>query len=158
MASTAPSRRRHIGNALSDEHGATARSGAGANRRSREIRLLDAALDRCAGCRFDPAQDRRALSSRPHLPAAGQAGLELPASERPCSGARRGPAVRRWKCRQWPVLKKGHRRERRTIVFVDESGLILRPPSSAHLEPARPDPVLQYASNRKSYRSSRASR
>jgi transposase len=36
-------------------------------------------------------------------------------------------AIERWRVEAWPVLKEKARRQRRTVVFVDESGFYLLP-------------------------------
>ncbi len=58
-------------------------------------------------------------------------------------------AIRQWKKKRWPELKKA-RNECRTIVFVDESGLSERPNRYRTWSPRGQTPVLQYHFNWKS--------
>jgi transposase len=51
-------------------------------------------------------------------------------------------AIAEWKARRWPLLKKA-RREGRTIVFIDASGLSERPPRVRTWAPKGQTPVLQ---------------
>src|SRR5207237_8017280 len=55
--------------------------------------------------------------------------------------------IRTWKRKKWPAIKKKARREGRTIVFVDESGLSQRPHRCRTWAPRGQTPVLQYHFN-----------
>ena len=57
------------------------------------------------------------------------------------------PAILQWKRVRWPALKKKSRREGRTIVFIDESGLSERPTRVKTWAPKGQTPVLQYSFN-----------
>ena len=51
-------------------------------------------------------------------------------------------AIERWRVEAWPVLKEKARRQRRTIVFVDESGCYLLPGVVKTYAPRGKTPVL----------------
>ena len=48
----------------------------------------------------------------------------------------------RWRAEAWPALKERARRERRTLVFVDESGFYLLPGVVKTYSPEGLTPVL----------------
>ncbi|HEY6454381.1 MAG TPA: IS630 family transposase [Steroidobacteraceae bacterium] len=54
-------------------------------------------------------------------------------------------AVRTWKSKRWPELKKFAARQGRIIVFIDESGLSERPCRARTWAPRGETPVLQYS-------------
>jgi transposase len=51
-------------------------------------------------------------------------------------------AIERWRIESWPVLKERARRERRTLVFVDESGFYLLPGVVKTYAPEGETPVV----------------
>ena len=51
-------------------------------------------------------------------------------------------AIERWRVESWPALKEKARRERRTLVFVDESGFYLLPGVVKTYAPKGRTPVL----------------
>ena len=51
-------------------------------------------------------------------------------------------AIERWRVEAWPVLKEKARRQRRTVVFVDESGFYLLPGVVKTYAPRGETPVL----------------
>ena len=51
-------------------------------------------------------------------------------------------AIERWRVEAWPVLKEKARRQRRTVVFVDESGFYLLPGAVKTSAPRAETPVL----------------
>jgi len=55
--------------------------------------------------------------------------------------------IRLWKQKRWPEIKKKARKEGRTIVFIDESGLSERPHRCRTWAPRGQTPVLQYHFN-----------
>ena len=59
-------------------------------------------------------------------------------------------AMDRWKREVWPALKKKARRQRRTLVFIDESGLSTRPTRARTWAPRGQTPVLHETFNWKS--------
>jgi transposase len=54
-------------------------------------------------------------------------------------------AIRTWKERRWPALKKIAARQGRIIVFIDESGLSERPCRARTWAPRGETPILQYS-------------
>jgi len=68
-------------------------------------------------------------------------------SQRPAGRAiqRDEAAIKQWRTKRWPAPKKKSRREGRTIVFIDESGLSERPTAGQDLGAQRPDagPAIQ---------------
>jgi transposase len=56
-------------------------------------------------------------------------------------------AIREWKSKRWPAIKKKACQEGRTIVFIDESGLSQRPHRCRTWAPRGETPVLQYHFN-----------
>ena len=54
--------------------------------------------------------------------------------------------IRRWKLQRWPEIKKAQN-ERRTVVFIDESGLSQHPHRYRTWAPRGQTPVLQYHFN-----------
>jgi transposase len=52
-------------------------------------------------------------------------------------------AIRRWRAEVWPELLRGARRERRVLVFADESGFYLLPGVVRTYSPAACTPVLR---------------
>src|SRR5947209_8123323 len=58
--------------------------------------------------------------------------------------------IRTWKRKKWPAIKKKARREGRTIVFVDESGLSQRPHRCRTWAPRGQTPILEFNFNWKS--------
>ena len=52
-------------------------------------------------------------------------------------------AIVQWKRKTWPALKKKRRRERRTIVFIDESGLSEKCPVTRTWAPKGHTPIIQ---------------
>jgi transposase len=59
-------------------------------------------------------------------------------------------AIRQWKRTTWPTLKKKARQQRRTIVFIDESGLSTRPTRARTWALRGQTPVLHETFNWKS--------
>ena len=51
-------------------------------------------------------------------------------------------AIERWRAESWPALKQKARRERRDLVFVDESGFYLLPGGVKTYAPKGETPVL----------------
>lgn len=51
-------------------------------------------------------------------------------------------AIERWRVEGWPALKQRAKRERRTLVFVDESGLYLRPGVVKTYSPKGRTPII----------------
>jgi len=51
-------------------------------------------------------------------------------------------AIERWRTESWPALKERARRERRDLVFVDESGFYLLPARVKTYSPKGETPVL----------------
>ncbi|MFZ1099238.1 MAG: IS630 family transposase [Steroidobacteraceae bacterium] len=70
-------------------------------------------------------------------------------SQRPTGRAleRDEAAIRHWKRKRWPALKKNARKQGRIIVFIDESGLSERPTQVRGWAPRGETPVLQYHFN-----------
>lgn len=56
-------------------------------------------------------------------------------------------AIREWKRKRWPALKKNALKQGRTLVFVDESGRSERPTRVRSWAPKGQTPVLQYHFN-----------
>jgi transposase len=56
---------------------------------------------------------------------------------------RDGQKIQEWKEQCWPQLKARAEKERRTIVFVDESGLTQKPAAKSTWAPEGPTPVLE---------------
>ena len=67
--------------------------------------------------------------------------------QRPMGQARQRDekAIRTWKAKRWPELKKIAARQGRIIVFIDESGLSERPCRARTWAPRGQTPVLQYS-------------
>ncbi|NJS37259.1 MAG: IS630 family transposase [Brachymonas sp.] len=100
----------------------------------KRVRLL---IERMHGVRFSPSHVWRllgALGFSPQKP-------EKRAIERD------EDAVRQWKQRTWPALKKKPQREGRLIVFVDESGISERPTRVRTWAPKGQTPVIQFHFN-----------
>jgi transposase len=74
------------------------------------------------------------------------AGIQQPAADQSCTRARRGsdPAL---EARALAGVKKNARKQGRTIVFIDESGLSERPTRVRSWAPRGDTPVLQYHFN-----------
>ena len=73
--------------------------------------------------------------------------MELPASGTGRALERDEEKIRRWKQKRWPEIKKKPKKKRRTIVFIDESGLSERPHRCRTWAPRGQTPVLQYHFN-----------
>jgi transposase len=56
---------------------------------------------------------------------------------------RDGEKIAEWKDQRWPQLKAKAQKERRTIVFVDESGLTQKPAAKSTWAPEGQTPVLE---------------
>jgi transposase len=56
---------------------------------------------------------------------------------------RDGEKIQEWKDQRWPQLKARARKEARTIVFVDESGLTQKPAAKSTWAPEGQTPVLE---------------
>ena len=56
---------------------------------------------------------------------------------------RNDEAIKRWRDRSWPELQRQARRERRTLVFVDESGFYLLPGVVRTYAPQAQTPVIR---------------
>jgi transposase len=56
-------------------------------------------------------------------------------------------AITRWKREQWPRILEQSQKEGRTIVFVDESGLSMKPSRKRSWAPQAQTPVLQFCFN-----------
>lgn len=69
--------------------------------------------------------------------------------QKPSKRAReRNPAaIAQWKREQWPQILKRARQEKRTVVFVDESGLSLKPSRKSTWAPEGQTPVLEFCFN-----------
>src|SRR5713101_6203315 len=126
--------------------GPVARPRARAPARARGVRLRQRAVDREPGARCHRVPDRGAVPRGPRLAHSAQAQLELPASQRQSARARRAgdPAVE--ESHLAADLKKA-RCERRTLVFVDESGVNERPQRVRTWAPRGQTPVLQHHFN-----------
>lgn len=70
-------------------------------------------------------------------------------SQKPAKRARerREAEIRRWKKETWPKILARASRERRTIVFVDESGLSMKPARKNTWAPRGQTPVLEFSFN-----------
>src|ERR1700674_4533315 len=76
----------------------------------RSLGILHAVVDAAGRGRADPSFVRRSVPSGPCRTCAGAAGLELQATGGP--GERRNEAaLRRWKCGEWPRIKKSPKLE-----------------------------------------------
>lgn len=60
---------------------------------------------------------------------------------------RNEPAITRWKREQWPRILKEAQEQERTIVFVDESGLSMKPSRKQTWAPLAQTPVLEFCFN-----------
>ena len=56
-------------------------------------------------------------------------------------------AIRDWKCKRWPAIKKKARKQDRTIVFIDESGLSQKPHRCRTWSPRGETPLLEFNFN-----------
>jgi len=56
-------------------------------------------------------------------------------------------AIKRWKQTRWPALKKSAAKQRRIVVFIDESGLSERPTRVRTWAPNGETPILQHHFN-----------
>lgn len=56
---------------------------------------------------------------------------------------RDGASIQEWKDQRWPELKAQARKEQRTMVFVDESGLTQKPAAKSTWAPEGQTPVLE---------------
>src|SRR5438034_282974 len=115
-------------------------------RRSRGAGLWHCALDDLAGGRSDREANRAEVSSGTRLADFAFPGLELPATGGAGHPTRRTghPAV---ETGALAGNKKKALQQRRTIVFVDESGLSERPHRVRTWSPRGQTPVLQYSFN-----------
>ena len=70
-------------------------------------------------------------------------------SRRPVGKARERneEAIRDWKCKRWPAIKKKARKQDRTIVFIDESGLSQKPHRCRTWAPRGETPLLEFNFN-----------
>lgn len=57
-------------------------------------------------------------------------------------------AIQRWREEVWPELQRRARRERRTLVFIDESGFYLLPGVVRSYAPVRETPVIRHKQTR----------
>jgi transposase len=65
-----------------------------------------------------------------------------------CRARQRDEAgIRRWKRVEWPRIKERARRERRTLVFIDETGLSEKPHRARTWAPKGQTPVLEFNFN-----------
>src|SRR5207249_7819112 len=103
-------------------------------------------VDGLARGRPDRATNGAEVSSRACVATSALLGLELPTAYRSGHAARRAcyPAL---EAGALAGTKKKAQRERRTIVFVDESGLSERPHRARTWAPRGETPVLQYSFN-----------
>src|SRR5450432_961351 len=92
---------------------------------------------------------RNRLSPRTRVALAAATGLELPTSHGARAGTRR-TSHRAVEAQALAGDLKKAQKERRTIVFIDESGLSQRPHRCRTWAPRGPTPVLQYHFNWKS--------
>ncbi|MBK5091857.1 IS630 family transposase [Burkholderia sp. R-69927] len=101
------------------------------------LKRVGAVIERVHGVRFSQTQVWRILGSLGFSP------------QKPEKRAieRNEDAVRNWKRRTWPALKKKPRRESRLIVFVDESGISERPTRVRTWAPKGQTPIIQFHFN-----------
>ncbi|MDT8843300.1 IS630 family transposase [Paraburkholderia fungorum] len=101
------------------------------------LKRVGAVIERVHGIRFSQTQVWRILGSLGFSP------------QKPEKRAieRNEDAVRNWKRRTWPALKKKPRRESRLIVFVDESGISERPTRVRTWAPKGQTPIIQFHFN-----------
>ena len=114
-------------------------------------RLQDGPLDFAARCVAHRRPDWSWLSSGSCLALAGS--QRFPVAKRPERRAaveRDEKAIRRWQRTRMVCIKKKARQQRRTIVFIDESGLSTRPTRARTWAPRGQTPVLHETFNWKS--------
>src|SRR4051812_35337358 len=107
-------------------------------------RICHGAVDAAAHCRPDPREVRSATGHQLGLGLVGADGVECAAADRPGTPARR---ARHLYLEEQEVAraKKIAARQRRIIVFIDESGLSERPCRARTWSPRGETPVLQYS-------------
>ena len=122
---------------------------AGTQTGSRGAGLRNQPVDRGAGGAFDPTGMQGGVPSWPCLAHPAAVGLELSASggASPGAGRSQDPAV---EAKALAGVKKKAKKQGRTIVFIDESGLSERPHRCRTWAPRGQTPVLQYHFNWKS--------
>src|SRR6188472_3858685 len=123
--------------------GETRATGRSVARRRAITRICNRVVDLAAHCQADRGALRILIQHQPGLTASGGDGLELPTTRKARIATRREGhcAVEE---QTLAGAKKNAAAQRRTIVFIDESGLSERPTRVRTWSPKAQTPVLQY--------------